>query len=387
VTDLVVPAKGLAISIQRRYTRWSGDERGLRYGWSVGVNVDLTVDPMNDVTFTLGGRRRTFYFTPQALYPQFAGLTTPAYTAEPGLPGHCNPMGGLRAGQRSLSFTWDVLMQYGLQWMCDWARPTARRATFTPTRWARSTRWGGRDARIDQGPEREHADGDVGRDYEQPVGGLVPFIRDGQGRITQITDTLGRNYLYGYDASGNLATVTFPGSRRRRSINTTPRTCDQRNRPPGNSNTSTYYADGRLQSITDAAGNTTQYAYDTTAHRTTVTNADGGTITTVTDAYGSPLSVTDPLGRTTTTLTTPITTCSPGPTRWAIPGRTPTTPTGTDVEHRSAGQHFDHPVQPVQRADHADRRAGQREDHGLRCALPPVLMIDTLGRSARRSTT
>jgi len=49
--------------------------------------VDLAVDPMNDVTFTLGGRRRTFYFTPQPLYQQFAGLTTPAYTAEPGLPG------------------------------------------------------------------------------------------------------------------------------------------------------------------------------------------------------------------------------------------------------------------------------------------------------------
>jgi len=60
----------------------------------------------------------------------------------------------------------------------------------------------------------------------------------------------------------------------------------------GNSNTSTYYADGRLQSITDAAGNTTQYAYDTTTNTTTVRDADGGTITTVADAYGSPLSVT-----------------------------------------------------------------------------------------------
>jgi len=32
---------------------------------------------------------------------------------------------------------------------------------------------------------------------------LVPFVRDAQGRITQITDTLGNNYVYTYDDAGN----------------------------------------------------------------------------------------------------------------------------------------------------------------------------------------
>ena len=38
----------------------------------------------------------------------------------------------------------------------------------------------------------------------------APFMRDAQGRITQITDTLGNHYVYTYDASGNLSTATLP---------------------------------------------------------------------------------------------------------------------------------------------------------------------------------
>ena len=38
----------------------------------------------------------------------------------------------------------------------------------------------------------------------------VPFVRDAAGRITRITDTLNHEYLYGYDAAGNLASVTYP---------------------------------------------------------------------------------------------------------------------------------------------------------------------------------
>ena len=39
----------------------------------------------------------------------------------------------------------------------------------------------------------------------------VPFVRDTQGRITQITDTLGNNYVYTYDDAGNLWKVAYPG--------------------------------------------------------------------------------------------------------------------------------------------------------------------------------
>jgi len=84
-------------------------------------------------------------------------------------------------------------MQYGLQWMCDWGAPYSPPGYIYTDAVGHAVRNGrGRLAAIDYGPERQLADGDGGGDYEQPVGVSVPFVRDGQGRITQITDTLGR---------------------------------------------------------------------------------------------------------------------------------------------------------------------------------------------------
>ena len=69
VTDLIVPATGLAINIQRQYDSLNANTSGdFGYGWNLGINTDLTVDSSYNVTFTLGGHRRTFYFIPQNPY-------------------------------------------------------------------------------------------------------------------------------------------------------------------------------------------------------------------------------------------------------------------------------------------------------------------------------
>ena len=142
----------------------------------------------------------------------------------------------------------------------------------------------------------------------------IPFVRDAQGRITQITDATGNNvYKYVYDpASGNLSTVTLPGI-----ANPTTYAYDTTCEPPavafpnpthlltcekdpvGNTGSTTYYTDGKLKSITDAANQTTSYVYDVANLKTTVTNPDGGTVVTVADAYGMPTSVTESLTSTT----------------------------------------------------------------------------------------
>ena len=90
VTDLVVPATGLAIQIQRTYDSLNAGTSGdFGYGWNLGINTNLAVDPSGNVTFTLGGQRKTFYLTPQMPPRRFVGCLFPyyfvAYTPEPGL--------------------------------------------------------------------------------------------------------------------------------------------------------------------------------------------------------------------------------------------------------------------------------------------------------------
>src|SRR6185503_19967691 len=119
------------------------------------------------------------------------------------------------------------------------------------------------------------------------AGGLnVPFARDQQGRITQITDPNGKIYQYGYDAAGDLTTVTLPGTTT--PVNNTYNADHfflSSTEPRGNPEaTSTYHADGRLASITDAVGNTTRYDYDLAENKTIITNPDVGIVTRKFDA-------------------------------------------------------------------------------------------------------
>ncbi|MGH9719475.1 MAG: hypothetical protein ACRD8O_04635, partial [Bryobacteraceae bacterium] len=134
----------------------------------------------------------------------------------------------------------------------------------------------------------------------------VPFLRDALGRITKITDPLGKEYNYTYNASGELATFTQPTVPGMTAVPVTytystghylTGGTDARNNPLPST---TYYADGRVQSANDGVGNTTQYSYNVATRTTTVTNPDLGVETLVYDAYGMLLTKTDGLNRTTT---------------------------------------------------------------------------------------
>ena len=83
VTDLVVPAPGLPIQISRTYDslmRSTSSDFG--YGWSLGIKVQLEIANTQDVTLTINGQRRTFFFAPTST---ILGIYTPGYTPEPGL--------------------------------------------------------------------------------------------------------------------------------------------------------------------------------------------------------------------------------------------------------------------------------------------------------------
>ncbi len=286
VTDLVVPATGLAINIQRTYDSLNAATIGdFGYGWNLGINVNLVVDSKGDVTFTLGGQRRTFYLTPQpvacsplvgCLFPWF----TPDFTPEQGM------FGALTESSPGCLF--DMLLADGECENGGYYNPPGYIYT-DPT----GTQYNISAAGALQSVTDRNGNGltITPNGITSTTGLNVPFVRDAQNRITQITDPQGNVYLYGYDANGNLATVTYPPT-------TNSQTCSGAGAP--NTSQYTYYTTpahfyesgtdarcnplpttqyyaagatdsngnsmaGKLQSVTDSLGETTSYAYTLSA--------------------------------------------------------------------------------------------------------------------------
>ncbi|HEX7152060.1 MAG TPA: RHS repeat-associated core domain-containing protein [Thermoanaerobaculia bacterium] len=296
VTDLTVPAAGVPITIKRRYDSLERNAAGdFGYGWSLDIaGPRLDVSPDYDVTITEPGtgRRVTFQFAPTSFGFPFSFLFQPAYVAEAGVYGKLTANGCATMVRTSGGVS------------CYLSDPVYRPTVYTYTdpygRVYTMTAAGSMQSLKD-------LSGNVltfsANGITSSSGNLtVPFVRDAQGRITQITDPNGRTFRYGYDAAGDLATVTLPAV-------STPvsYTYDaghfflSSTDPRGNTEaSSTYHPDGRLASFTDAVGNTTSYAYSLGENKTIVTYPDGGVATLTHGANGLLLSETNPLGHTTT---------------------------------------------------------------------------------------
>ena len=296
LTDLTVPVSGLPITIARKYDSLERSQIGdFGYGWSLEMaGPRLEVSPDNDVTITEPGtgRRVTFQFAPVSFGFPFSFFYQPTYIPEPGVFGKLASNGC------------GLLIQSGGGFGCFLSLDPG----YNPTAFAYTDPNGRVYTMTADGKLQSIKDlngnlltfGPSG--ITSSAGGLnVPFARDQQGRITQITDPNGKVYQYSYDAAGNLATLALPG-------NTTAITYTydtshfflSSTDPRGNPETiTTYHPDGRLASIKDAVGNTTRYDYDIAANKTIITNPDGGVVTRKYDANGLLLSETDPLNHTT----------------------------------------------------------------------------------------
>jgi YD repeat-containing protein len=261
VTDLVVPAPGLPIQISRTYDSLvSGTSSDFGFGWSLSINLQMQIASTNDVTFTINGQQKTFYFTPP---PQgFTFIYTPQYTAEPGF------FGTLQASASNCSG--NLLVKTGSVYICAIGYAPYQPTTLVYTDpYGRTYTVGGTGALQSMQDLANNTLTVTPTGITASNGLSVPFVRDTQGRITQITDPLGNIYAYAYDSHGNLASVTYPGI-------TTPAqyTYDTVHLytggtdPRGNALPSTTYdSSGRLQTVTDALAQTTSYAYNVAGTR------------------------------------------------------------------------------------------------------------------------
>jgi RHS repeat-associated protein len=292
-TDFAIPLAGLPITIGRTYDSLERGRVGdFGHGWSLSVGSPrLEVNAAKDVTLTLQDNRRvTFFFAPRSFGGIVSWLHQSAYTPEPGFHGSL------------ISDGCPLMLRLGGQFLCtlsttssyeptvyQYTDPEGREFVITADGILRSIK----DLRGNQLNFNHNG-------ITSNSGGLnVPFERDSLGRIARLTDPEGNAWNYEYDVAGNLHKVTLPGI-------ATPITYSYDSNhlytgmldPRGNvAVTRTYYPDGRLEAVTDAAGNTTSYAYDLTNNATTVTNPDGGITVLRYDNFGQLLSETDPLGR------------------------------------------------------------------------------------------
>lgn len=287
ITDLTIPLVGLPITIGRTYDSLERNQIGdFGYGWSLAIgNPKLETNPAHDVTLTMpDGRRSTFYFTPQNYSFPFSSFKYPQYAPEAGVYGSLTSNGC------------DLLVLSGGQYSCF------LEGGYEPTEYTYTDPYGRKFVMGADGTLRSITDLNNNVLTFSPdgitssTGGInVPFVRDAQGLIEKITYPAGKDYLYGYDAEGNLETVAFPSV-------TLPDNSQQAivlrygyypddhffkeaTDPLGNTPViTTYDSNGRVERITDAAGNTTTYAYDL------------GTQTTTISFLGNPADQTDDLG-------------------------------------------------------------------------------------------
>ena len=306
VMDLVVPAPGLAIQIQRVYDSLLRNQSGdFGFGWNLGIKVDLKMSPTNDVTLTISGQRKTFYFTPPT-GGVFGFYYLPQYTAELGLFGSLTTTGDNCSG---------VLVKIGNIYQCAISNAGQ---LYQPTGFVYTDPYGRVYTTDASGNLQSLRDLNNNTLTVTPTGitsstGLAaPFVRDAQGRIIKITDPLLQDYIYHYNANGELDSVTLPSIATPIAYTYDPGHflhggTDARSNPLPST---TYDGAGRLQSVTDPAGKTTTYTYNTATRTTTITyppDAIGavGTATMVHDAYGKLTSQTDPLSHTTTNVYDP----------------------------------------------------------------------------------
>lgn len=295
VTDLTVPMEGLPITVGRIYDSLERNTVGdFGHGWSLTLGSPrLEVSPDNDVTITEPGtgRRITFNFAPTSFGFPFSFFYQPAYTPEPGVFGKLTTDGC------------GMLIRAGAQYTCFLSAEPG----FRPTTYVYTDPYGRVYTMAADGALRsiKTLSGETltfsPTGITSSEGGLsVPFVRDAQGRITQVTDPTGKVYNYTYDAAGDLRAVALPGlsnplAYEYDASHYLTKSTDARGNPEA---TNAYYPDGRLQSITNALGETTSYAYDLATHTTRQTNPDGGVVRLNYDAAGVLLSETDALGHT-----------------------------------------------------------------------------------------
>ncbi|GAA6623079.1 putative Ig domain-containing protein [Scytonema sp. NUACC26] len=319
LTDLSIPLAGIPIQINRIYDTLQANQSGdFGFGWSLGVkdakiqeSVPLTEAEKQGVPsifgsnpFTAGtkvyltnpeGRRVGFTFDPFISGVSLLGtIWKPRFIADPGVYDKLE-VDDINLSQRSDG-------TFALFFIPFAYNPSEYKLTTKDGTTYEYDQFDGLQEIKDRN-NNTLTFNDNG--IFSSTGASVEFLRDTQGRITQISDPTGKAILYNYDAKGNLVGVTDQaGLVSRHTYLNNRNYLEQIIDPRGQAVIRTEYDEkGRVKATKDALGNTISNDYNVSAGGSTVTQLDalGNTTTTVRDSRGNITSVINPLGAITRT--------------------------------------------------------------------------------------
>jgi choice-of-anchor A domain-containing protein/RHS repeat-associated protein len=320
-TDLSVPLAGIPITVTRTYDTLQANQLGdFGYGWTMSLgdpHIHKTVPDSGTFFSAVGFRQGTkvyltnpdgvregFTFTPTEQfvdpifgYPLLLGPQWhPAFTPDPGVYDTLSvaDVGLSQRGDGSFGL---YLFGFG----------------FNPQDFTLTTK-DGIAYQYNQFSGLKGATDRNGNTLTVTASGIVSstgqsiqFVRDAQGRITQIIDPAGHAITYEYDGAGNLTDMTDQAGRESElSYLTTPAHylktinvdtdncgCPQQGPPL----ILTYGPDGRLAGAADSLGDSSSQSYDLNAQLETVKDANGNPTVEGYDARGNIILVRNALGQ------------------------------------------------------------------------------------------
>ncbi len=340
VEDLSIPVSGIPITVSRTYdTRKRMQDLDFGYGWTIdyqSVKVEENIELGLNWTMTSSGGFLTNYCV-EPVGNHVVTVTLPDGKVEEfdmGVSPRCNllippqlvdPVFTARAGTSSTLVAEDVgQLYYNGGTLLDMGYVDTydpRRYTLTTVEgyvYALDQDFGIRTVTDPNGNTLTYSSAGI----VHSSGTSVNFTRDGQGRITRITDPNGNQINYSYNVNGDLSSVTdqlgnVTQHRYNRSHGLTEYTdplgitplrniYDDEGRlvatedADGNRIELTHDVAGRQEVVRDRLGNVTVIGYDENGYVTSETDALGNSTLYAVDERGNELSKTDPLGNTIT---------------------------------------------------------------------------------------
>ncbi len=296
-TDLSVPMMGLNLEVARSYNSFDKTTGDFGVGWRMsGVGIQITKSSHGDVIIRKPDGTTVFFMGDleqvNPFYPRYVRVSYIPFGStfdELDFAGE----NILFLGDEGELLTWPDFKEFAPEtWYLT--TPDGRKFTISAP--------SGAPARILSVSDRNgnvltfQSDG-----IFHSAGLSITYIRDAEGRITQITDPMGKTVHYAYDAAGDLVSVTnrrgFTSTYTYDSNHNLLSTTD----PTGVGYTYEYDTEGRVVALIDGEGNRTELEYKTGERQEIVRDANGNPEILTYDEHGHVIARTNALGQTTRT--------------------------------------------------------------------------------------